>query len=250
MTTEHKRKSAAILAGIVVVALGAITLGQRVDAAGEGSITGSVKLTGTAPHMRGIDMSKDPYCVKQHENSPAKMENVMVGSSGGLQNVVLYISEGLTGNEASAVPSEEPTFDQKGCMYVPHVLAMDVNQKYKVISSDQTTHNIHPLPAPGGGNIGWNKSQPPGAPPIETSWKAEEVAISVKCNIHPWMHGWFAVVKGPYAVSDENGSYTIKNVPAGSYTVTAWQEDLGTQTAKVTVAAGGPAKADFAFKAK
>lgn len=250
MTTEHKRKSAAILAGIVVVALGAITLGQRVDAAGEGSITGSVKLTGTAPHMRGIDMSKDPYCVKQHENSPAKMENVMVGSSGGLQNVVLYISEGLTGNEASAVPSEEPTFDQKGCMYVPHVLAMDVNQKYKVISSDQTTHNIHPLPAPGGGNIGWNKSQPPGAPPIETSWKAEEVAISVKCNIHPWMHGWFAVVKGPYAVSDENGSYTIKNVPAGSYTVTAWQEDLGTQTAKVTVAAGGAAKADFAFKAK
>lgn len=250
MTTEHKRKSAAILAGIVVVGLGALLLGSRVDAAGEGSITGSVKLTGTAPHMRGIDMSKDPYCVKQHENSPAKMENVMVGSSGGLQNVVLYISEGLTGNEASAVPSEEPTFDQKGCMYVPHVLAMDVNQKYKVISSDQTTHNIHPLPAPGGGNIGWNKSQPPGAPPIETSWKAEEVAISVKCNIHPWMHGWFAVVKGPYAVSDENGSYTIKNVPAGSYTVTAWQEDLGTQTAKVTVAVGGAAKADFAFKAK
>jgi hypothetical protein len=124
-----------------------------------------------------------------------------------------------------------------------------VNQKFKVTTSDQTTHNIHPLPAPGSGNIGWNKSQPPGAPPIETSWKAPE-AISVKCNIHPWMHGWQVVVKGPYAMTDEKGNYTIKNVPPGSYTVTAWQEEYGTQTAKVTVAAGQPGKADFTFKAK
>ena len=239
-----------VLALIVVVALGTLLLQQKVSAAGEGSISGSVKLSGTAPHMRGIDMSKDPYCVKQHENSPVKMENVVVGSGGGLENVVLYISQGLTGNEASAVPSEQPTFDQKGCMYVPHVLAMDVGQQFKVITSDQTTHNIHPLPAPGGGNIGWNKSQPPGAPPIVTSWKNEEVAISVKCNIHPWMHGWFAVVKGPYATTDENGNYTIKNVPAGSYTVTAWQEEMGTQTAKVTVSGGAAAKADFTFKGK
>jgi hypothetical protein len=243
------RKFTAILAGVVVVGIGAVVLNQNVSAAGGGSITGSVKISGTAPHMKGIDMSKDPYCAKQHESNPAKMENVVVGSGDSLQNVVLYISEGLTGNEASAVPSEEPTFDQKGCMYVPHVLAMDVDQKFKVVTRDQTTHNIHPLPQPGSSNIGWNKSQPPGAPPIETSWKAAE-PISVKCNIHPWMHGWFVVVKGPYATSGEDGSYTIKNVPPGSYTVTAWQEDLGTQTAKVTVAGGAAAKADFTFKAK
>jgi hypothetical protein len=250
MKIQHKQKFAAVFLALALVCVGALMLGQKVNAAGEGSISGTVKLNGTAPHMRGIDMSKDPYCVKQHENNPAKMENVVVGSSGGLENVVLYISQGLTGNEASTVPSEEPTFDQKGCMYIPHVLAMDVDQKYKVITSDQTTHNIHPLPAPGAGNIGWNKSQPPGAPPIVTSWKTEEVSISVKCNIHPWMHGWFAVVKGPYATTDENGSYTIKNVPAGSYTVTAWQEEYGTQTQKVTVAAGQAGKADFTFKAK
>jgi Carboxypeptidase regulatory-like domain len=243
-----KRKFTAVLAGVVIVGLGAVMLNQRVSAAGEGSISGSVKISGTAPHMKGIDMSKDPYCAKQHPD-PVKMENVVVGSGDGLQNVVLYISEGLTGNEATEVPSEEPTFDQKGCMYIPHVLAMDVNQKFKVITSDQTTHNIHPLPQPGSSNIGWNKSQPPGAPPIETSWKAAE-PISVKCNIHPWMHGWFVVVKGPYATSGDDGSYTIKNVPPGSYTVTAWQEDLGTQTAKVTVASGAAAKADFTFKAK
>jgi len=248
MKKAWQNQFVAILAALVVAASYAILMGGHVDAAADGTITGSVKLSGTAPHMKGIDMSKDPYCAKQHD-TPVKMENVVASSSGGLDNVVLYISDGLTGNEANAVPSDEPTFDQKGCMYVPHVIAVDVNQKFKVTTSDQTTHNIHPLPAPGSSNIGWNKSQPPGAPPIETSWKAPE-AISVKCNIHPWMHGWHVVVKGPYAVTDENGSYTIKGVPAGTYTVTAWQEDLGTQTAKVTVAAGKPASADFTFKAK
>jgi hypothetical protein len=250
MKSSYKYHLGVLLPVLVLVGIGAVIRAQKVNAAGEGSITGSVKLSGAAPHMKGIDMSKDPYCSKAHESSPATMENVMVGSNGGLQNVVLYISDGLSGDAANAVPSEEPTFDQHNCMYVPHVIAVDVNQKFKVTTSDQTTHNIHPLPAPGGGNIGWNKSQPPGAPPIEASWKAPEVAISVKCNIHPWMHGWHVVVKGPYAITDGNGSYTIKNVPPGSYTVTAWQEEYGTQTQKVTVAGGAAGKADFTFKGK
>jgi hypothetical protein len=172
----------------------------------------------------------------------------VVGSGGGLANVVLYVSEGLSATETSAVPSEQPSFDQKGCQYTPHVLAMDTGQQFKVTTSDQTTHNIHPEPNPLAGNIPWNKSQPPGAPPIVSSWKAEEM-IAVKCNIHPWMHGYFAVVKGPNATTTDSGSYTL-DVPPGSYTVTAWQEEYGKQTQKVTVAAGSPAKADFTFKAK
>ena len=249
MKTRYKR-TLAILSAISVAAVLVAIVGERVKAAGEGTITGTVKLNGTAPHMKGIDMSKDPYCVAQHKDSPAKLENVIVGANGGLQNVVLYLSEGLAAGAAGAVPSQEPAFDQKGCMYTPHVIAVDTDQKFKVTTSDQTTHNIHPLPAAGTGNIGWNKSQPPGAPPIETSWKNPEIAIPVKCNIHPWMHGWHVVVKGPYAITDESGNFTIKNVPAGSYTVTAWQEEYGTQTAKVTVAGGQAAKADFTFKAK
>ena len=245
---ETQYKAATLLAVIALLAIGILLPSHKVTAAAEGSITGSVKLNGPPPHMRGIDMSKDPYCVKQNQ-TPVKMENVMVGSNGGLQNVVLYISEGLSGASASATPSQEPAFDQHNCMYSPHVLVVDADEKFKVTNSDQTTHNIHPLPAPGSSNIGWNKSQPPGAPPIDTSWKTPE-AISVKCNIHPWMHGWHVVVKGPYAITDENGSYTIKNIPPGTYTVTAWQEEYGTQTSKVTVAAGQPGKADFTFKAK
>jgi Carboxypeptidase regulatory-like domain len=247
MQTSHKL--AAMTMALLVLALGFLISARHVSAAAEGKITGTVKLDGTAPRMKVIDMSKDPYCVKQHENNPAHLENVVVGSGGGLENVVLYISEGLTGSAATAVSSREPTFDQKNCIYTPHVLALDVNQKFKVTTSDQTTHNIHPLPNAMTGNIPWNKSQPPGAPPIETSWKAEEM-IPVKCNIHPWMHGYFALVKGPYATTDESGSYTISDVPPGDYTVTAWQEEYGKQTQKVTVAAGKPGSANFTFKAK
>ena len=240
---------AAVLSAVVLFCCGALLLNQNVSAAGEGKISGTVKLDGTAPHMRGIDMSKDPYCSKIHASDPAKMETVVVGSGGGLEHVVLYISEGLTGGALTQVPTEEPVFDQKGCVYSPHVLGLDVNQKFKVTTSDQTAHNIHPNPNPMTGNIPWNQSQPPGAPAVEKSWKAPEM-IPVQCNIHPWMHGWFAVVKGPYATTDSSGAYTINNVPPGSYTVTAWQEDLGTQTQKVTVAAGAAAAANFSFKAK
>jgi hypothetical protein len=225
-----------------------LILGQKVNAAGEGKITGTVKLDGTAPHMKGIDMSKDPYCSKAHASDPGHLETVLAGQNGGLENVVLYISEGLSGGALTEVPTEVPVFNQKNCMYMPHVLAMDVNQKFKVVTSDQTAHNIHPLPNPMI-NVGWNQSQPPGAPAVEKSWKAAEV-IPVQCNIHPWMHGWFVVVKGPYATTDANGSYTINNVPPGNYTVTAWQETYGTQMQKVTVAAGKPGTADFTFKAK
>jgi len=226
-----------------------LILGQKVNAAGEGKITGTVKLDGTAPHMKGIDMAKDPYCSKAHASDPGHLETYVVGADGGMANVVVYISEGLTGTAASEASATEPVFDQKNCMYTPHVLALAVDQKFKVTTSDQTTHNIHPLPNPMTGNIPWNQSQPPGAAPVEKSWKAPEV-IPVQCNIHPWMHGWFVVVKGPHATSDTKGAYTISNVPPGNYTVTAWQEAAGTQTQKVTVAAGAAGTANFTFKAK
>ena len=237
---------AAVVSAVALICCGALILGHKVNAAGEGKITGTVKLDGAVPHMKGIDMSKDPYCSKAHETSPAHLETVVAGANGGLENVVLYIADWSGPAQASTAV---PVFDQKNCMYSPHVLAMDVGQTFKVTTSDQTTHNIHPLPNPMTGNIPWNQSQPPGAAPVEKSWKAPEV-IPVKCNIHPWMNGWYVVVKGPYATTDGNGNYTIENVPPGNYTVTAWQETYGTQTAKVTVAAGAPAKADFTFKAK
>ena len=240
-------KSAAVLSVVALICCGALIMGQKVNAAGEGKITGTVKLDGAVPHMKGIDMSKDPYCSKAHESSPAHLESVVAGASGGLENVVLYIADWSGPAQASTAV---PVFDQKNCMYTPHVLAMDVGQTFKVTTSDQTTHNIHPLPNPMTGNIPWNQSQPPGAAPVEKSWKAPEV-IPVKCNIHPWMHGNFAVLKNShYAVSNESGAFSLANLPPGKYTITAWQESYGDQSQDVTITGSETKTITFVFKAK
>jgi len=238
---------AAAGSALLLLAFGLLYSVRSVSAAAEGKITGTIKLDGTAPHQRPIDMSKEPTCAAIHKDKPVTTETVIVGPNGGLKWVAVYISEGLDAAASNQVSSETLTWDQKGCQYIPHVMALDAGQHFKVVNSDQTSHNIHPQPTK---NSEWNKSQPQGAPPFDVNWANVEVAIPVKCNIHPWMHGSMVVVKGPTAVSDENGSYTMTNVPPGSYTLTAWQEAYGTQTQKVTVAAGKPATADFTFKAK
>lgn len=220
----------------------------KVAAATGGTISGTVKLDGTAPKAKVIDMSKEPSCAKVHASTPATTENVVVGQGGGLGNVVIYLSEGYAGN--NVVSSQPAKLEQKGCLYVPHVVAVDVGQKLTITNEDQTSHNIHPMPKAGGGNPEWNKSQPGGSAPIEVSYNAPEIGIPVKCNVHPWMHAFVVVVKGPYAVTDDSGSFKLDNLPPGNYTVTAWQETYGTQTAKVTVAPDKPATVDFSFKAK
>jgi plastocyanin len=245
---KSKWQAAGMFAMLLVAGVAILTHSSpKVSAASEGKITGTIKLNGTPPHQKPIDMSKEPSCQAQHAAKPVTTENVVVGSNGGLANVVVYISDGLSPAAAAQVPSQPAEINQKGCQYIPHVVVLDTNQDMKVVNSDQTSHNIHPLPTK---NSQWNKSQPPNTPPFDAKFTTEEVAIPVKCNIHPWMHGYIAVVKGPYGISNDSGTYTIDGVPPGNYTITAWQEEYGTQTAKVTVAAGKPGTADFTFKAK
>jgi hypothetical protein len=250
MRPLNRYNLATVLPFALIIALAVIVSQPVVKAAppSAAGVTGTIKLDGTAPHQKPIDMSKEPSCAAVHKDHPVTTEGVVAGADGGLANVVVYVSEGWSGGDVA--PPSEPVFDQKGCQYLPHVLGLNVNEHFKVVNSDQTSHNIHPMPAPGGANHEWNKSQPPGSQPLENSWAAPEVAIHVKCNIHPWMSGYMVVVKGPYGVSDDKGSYKIDNLPPGNYTLTAWQETYGTQTQKITVAAGKPATANFTFKAK
>lgn len=244
----HYRIAVMVLA-LLLLTFGVLLSGNSVSAGPTSQIVGTVKLDGQAPHQKPIDMSKDPACAQVRSGAPATTESVVAGANGGLANVVVYISQGLTGNEV-ATASQPVTIDQKGCQYVPHVVAMNVGQHLTVLNSDKTAHNIHPQPSPTGGNNQWNKSQLEGSSPLDVTWTNEEVAIPVKCNIHPWMHAYIAVVKGPFGLSNETGSFKLDNVPPGTYTLSAWQETYGTQTQKVTVAAGKPVTADFSFKAK
>ena len=219
--------------------------GKPVDAATAGSVTGMVKLDGTAPKMRNINMAAEPACAKVH-TTPATTEDVVVGDGNTLANVVVYLKGDFSAY--SFPPSTTPvTIDQKGCQYTPHVLALQTGEPLQVINSDQTTHNIHPVPKD---NREWNESQPPGAAPINQSFAREEVAIPVKCNVHPWMKSYIAVLGHPYfAVTGKDGSFAIKNVPPGNYTLVAWQETYGPTEMPVTVAASQEQKVNVAVKA-
>lgn len=212
-------------------------------AEGSGTLTGQVKFEGTPPKPARINMSADPLCAKAHPN-PATTEEVVVGGSGGLANVVVYVSDGL-GSRTFQPPDKPAVFEQKGCQYTPHVLAMQAHQKLEVVNSDETTHNIHPTP---NNNREWNMTQPHGVP-LEQTFAREEVAILVRCNVHPWMKGYIAVLKNPFfAVTDKNGNFEIKDLPPGTYTITAWQEKLGTKTQQVTIGASESKSLNFEFK--
>jgi len=208
-----------------------------------GTISGKVTYEGTPAKMKPIDMSKEPSCAKMYATPPMN-ETVVTGSGNSLQNVVVYISAGAPDEPA---PSTAAVLTQKGCHYIPHMLAFQVNQELKIQNEDQTSHNIHPLPKL---NREWNKSQPPGTPAISEKYDKAEF-IPVKCNVHPWMHGTFAVLKNShYVVTGDGGAYTLANLSPGKYTVTAYHESYGEQSQEVTLTGSETKTANFMFKAK
>ena len=219
----------------------------------EGSITGKVSYTGAAPEAKKIDTSADAACTSKSPNLTTEDWAIKDGK---LANTYVYIKSGTLadgtkiGDWTFATPTTAATLDQDGCHYKPHVLGVMVNQGIEIKNSDPTTHNIHFTPK---NNPDWNQSQPNGAAALTHKLAVAEVLVPVKCNQHPWMKSYVAVTRHPFfAVSAEDGSFTIKGVPAGKYTVVAWHEGGATGTEKpmeVTVAAKAAATADFSFGA-
>jgi hypothetical protein len=208
-----------------------------------GAISGRVTFDGTPAKPQIINMSQEPSCAKQYAK-PVTAENVLTGPENALENVVVYISAGAADDTA---PPQPAVLTQKGCRYSPHILAFQVNQDFEVVNDDPTSHNIHPLPS---NNREWNKSQPPGAPPIEDKYARPEF-IPVKCNIHPWMKGTLAVMKNShYAITAGDGEFKLPNLPPGNYTITAWHESYGEQTQQVTITGSESKAVNFVFKAK
>src|SRR5260370_37224587 len=237
MTTKSLIPMVALTAMICISSLRAVKAGDHPDAAstttaGTAALRGVVKFVGAAPTSTPVNMAADPRCAKQHP-APVLSQDVVTDANRGLQNVIVFIADGL-GNQTFDPPSKPVVLAQKGCMYQPHVLAMQANQRLEVANDDPTSHNIHPLPA---NNREWNKSEPPGSQAEET-FPREAIAIPVKCNIHPWMRGYVAVVKHPYfSVTCHDGSFDLSSLSPGTYTSKAWHEKLGASTQTITVGA-------------
>jgi hypothetical protein len=218
----------------------------HVDTANVGSVEGTVRYTGPRPAAKLIDMSEDPACVAAHKGK-AHDESLVVGAHGGLGNAFVYIEKGLEGKQFE-VPKEPVIIDQSGCWFRPRILGIQVNQILRIVNSDPVTHNIHPMAM---ANREWNHSQGPGDPPVDRHFIKQEVMIPVKCNIHSWMHAYIGVVDNPYfAVTKDDGSFSIPNLPPGTYTLTVWHEKLGVQRQEITVAKDSKAPTHFTFPAK
>jgi plastocyanin len=214
----------------------------QIDVANGATITGTIHFAGKAPAPIEIDMAQDPACSMAGTN----MTEQTVVNHGGLANVFVYVKDGL-GNKVYPITRTPVVIDQKGCRFVPHVSGAMVGQAVQFMNSDGTMHNVHMTPtAPG--NDAFDVSQGPNAGPDTRQFHAAELMIPLRCNNHPWMQGFLNVVSNPFfAVSDSEGHYTIKGLPAGTYTLVADHEQMGQQSVTVTVGTKESVGKDFSF---
>jgi len=209
---------------------------------GPGVIAGTITFDGPAPALRPLPMDSDPKCVA----GPGSVsEQLVVGPAGRLQNVFVYIKDGL-GQRTYAVPATPVVLDQRGCQYVPHVIGAQTGQVIKVANSDTALHNVHAVPK---FNREFNFSQPAKVPAVDRVFSTPEIGIPLKCDVHGWMAAFANVVPHPFfAVTKADGSFEIRGLPPGTYTVEMWHETLGTQTQSVTVDGKAPATVTAVFK--
>jgi hypothetical protein len=207
-------------------------------------VTGKVKLDGKPPAPKEIDMSGVKECAALHAD-PVMDETIVAKATGELANVVVSVKAEEAAALGGAIPEQPAVLDQKGCQYVPHVLPMMVGQKLKIKNSDAFLHNVHSLAQT---NPAFNFGQPNKDPGKDVDPPKTAEVIKIKCDVHPWMGAWQVVFEHPFfAASKEDGTFEIKGLPDGDYTLEAWHEKLGKQEGKVSVK-GGKGTADFTFK--
>lgn len=206
------------------------------------TVTGKANFTGTAPQNEPLSMAADPVCSSAH-SEPVYAETVVVNSNNTLKNVFVYVKEGLEG-KTFPVPSAPVIFDQKGCQYHPHVLGIQVGQPFQIINSDSTLHNVHSLAEQ---SKQFNLGMPLQGMKLEKKFEKPEIMTKIKCDVHPWMNAYVGVLSHPYfSVTGDEGTFEIKDLPPGDYTLEAWHEKYGTQTQKITVTDQN-SQVDFTF---
>lgn len=213
-----------------------------------GDLTGTITLKGTPPKEKDITpLKEDPTCGKLHAEMPTTHFYV-VGANGALADVVVSV-EGISGKSTGA--SAQPALlDQKGCEYVPQILAIQTGQKLVIKNSDPVLHNVHDLPT-AAGNKEQNMAQMPNGADLTFTFDKPEEFLKFKCDVHQWMFAWVSVFDHPYfAVSAKDGTFKISNVPPGKYTIKAAHRKAGTATQEVEVKEGAPATVSFTLEAK
>ena len=238
------KDGAASTAAPAASAASAAPAGPAAGATGAASITGKIVFEGPVPVAEKFKMSADAFCAKSHPGDVSR-EDIAIGKDKGLANVFVYVKSGINGTYPA--PAAAATIDQKGCTYHPHVFGMVAGQSLEILNSDDTLHNIHSLPEK---NEAFNLGMPVKGMKYTKKFDKPEVMIRIKCDVHGWMSAYCGVLSHPFfAVTAADGTYTIKDLPAGTYTIEAWHEKLGTQTQQVTVGAQESKPAAFTFKA-
>ncbi len=231
-------KITAIAAAAALVALVTLT------PAWAGTVTGTVKYEGKVPNLRPLQMDADPGCAKKH-SGPVPPEMLVLGDDNAMANIFVQIKNAPAGNHPT--PSEPVVMDQNGCQYKPHVMGVMVGQTFRVLNSDGLLHNVHSLPKV---NASFNKAMPPNVKEADYSFDKAEDIFKIKCDVHPWMGAYIAVMTHPFFdVTGTDGKFEIGNLPAGTYEVEIWHERLGTKTASVTVGDSDTKSVDFALSA-
>ena len=210
------------------------------------SVKGKVTFTGEPPEPAQLDLAAVAECHEQHPDGMFD-ESLVVNENGTLRNVLVRVTGGLPEGQAYPAPSDPVVLDQKGCQYVPHVIAMMPGQPLIVKNSDAFLHNVHSLAQQ---NPAFNFGQPTKDPgkAIDTIKVVE--SFRVKCDVHPWMSAFVHVLDNPFfAITGADGSFELRGLPPGQYTLTAWHEQLGEKTLDVSVEEGKPATAEIAFEA-
>jgi plastocyanin len=188
-------------------------------------------------------MHAEEACENLHDK-PVRLTTIATGRGGALADAFVYIRSGLEG-KAFKPPMEAVVLDQRGCMFVPRVIALHTGQTLAVKNSDPVSHNVHPMPQ---NSREWNQQQAPGAPDLARRFIRPEVMIPVKCNVHSWMRSYIGVMDHPYfAVTGNNGEFQWTQIPPGEYTVAVWHETLGELTQRIALKANAGAALNFTF---
>jgi len=213
---------------------------------GSSKVAGKVVVEGTVPRVNTIRIDGDPKCVALAQTSMRPAEYIVMGDGQTLQNVFVYVKDGLPAR-MYPVPTEPAVLDQQQCRYVPRVLGLQVGQQLTIHNSDPLLHNVR---AEAAVNAAFDVGTPVQGMETKRTFATHEVMVPIKCNVHGWMNAFIGVLEHPYFdVTDQAGQFSIDRLPAGTYTIEIWHERFGTQTQQVTVGAKDSKDLTFTYKA-